>query len=305
MGKHAYLLLVHDDIYNLKTLIELIDDIRNDIYIHIDKKCSTISEGEIKNIAEKSNVFFVENRIDVKWGGSSLILAELELFKVAINRYYDYYHLLSGADLPIKSQDYIHKFFDENNGKEFIGFNNIDKERKKVKYYYFFQEKAPRKVNRKDLKARLNNSLHIFYRCLDRVIILGEKLLGVNRIDKGEIICRGSNWVSVTYDLLKEIVNNADDFAKKYKYTAYSDEIFIQTFVYNSRYIDKVYSLKDEYESCRRNIDWKRGWPYVFTIEDKEELLNSDMIFARKFNSLKDREIIDDIKKEILKLERT
>ena len=38
MGKHAYLIMAHSDWNMLNTLLELIDDKRNDIYIHIDKK---------------------------------------------------------------------------------------------------------------------------------------------------------------------------------------------------------------------------------------------------------------------------
>ena len=36
--KHAYLIIAHSDIEVFKTLISLIDDVRNDIYVHIDQK---------------------------------------------------------------------------------------------------------------------------------------------------------------------------------------------------------------------------------------------------------------------------
>ena len=35
---------------------------------------------------------------------------------------YEYFHLLSGQCLPIKSQDYIHSFFIKNKNKEFVDF---------------------------------------------------------------------------------------------------------------------------------------------------------------------------------------
>lgn len=37
MGSHAYCILAHDDAHCLKTLVSLLDDMRNDIFIHIDK----------------------------------------------------------------------------------------------------------------------------------------------------------------------------------------------------------------------------------------------------------------------------
>ena len=50
------------------------------------------------------------DRVPVNWGGSQ-IRAELSLLKCAVKKKYDYYHLVSGADLPIKTQDEIHQFF--------------------------------------------------------------------------------------------------------------------------------------------------------------------------------------------------
>ncbi len=38
--------------------------------------------------------------------------------------HYEYYHLLSRVDLPIKSQDDIHDFFRANQGKEFFGISS-------------------------------------------------------------------------------------------------------------------------------------------------------------------------------------
>lgn len=36
--KHAYLIMVHHNFKQLLFLISLLDDVRNDIYLHIDKK---------------------------------------------------------------------------------------------------------------------------------------------------------------------------------------------------------------------------------------------------------------------------
>lgn len=36
MKKHAYLIIAHNDFEILENLIILLDDMRNDIYIHID-----------------------------------------------------------------------------------------------------------------------------------------------------------------------------------------------------------------------------------------------------------------------------
>ena len=56
MGKHAYLIIAHNNFYILKKLIALIDDERNDIYIHIDKKTKNFKKNAKfkKNVANRS-----------------------------------------------------------------------------------------------------------------------------------------------------------------------------------------------------------------------------------------------------------
>ena len=81
-----------------------------------------------------------------------------------------------------------------------------------------------------------------------------------------------------------------------YRLSNCADEIFLQTIVYNSKFKDKIYhESEDEHQNIKRHIDWNRGEPYVFTIDDYQELLNSSAFFARKFSSSKDHKIIDKI----------
>ena len=44
-----------------------------------------------------------------------------------------------------------------------------------------------------------------------------------------------------------------------------------------------------------RYIDWDRGNPYVFRIDDYDALMKSDCMFARKFDEKIDKEIIEKI----------
>lgn len=47
--------------------------------------------------------------------------------------------------------------------------------------------------------------------------------------------------------------------------------------------------------ACLRYIDWTRGNPYVWKIEDYNRLINSDYLFARKFDEKISKNIIDKI----------
>ncbi len=125
LKKHAYLIMIHEDSEILHKSLQLIDDKRNDIFIHIDAKTNSTFKEQLYQYTLKSNLYFIENPIKVYWGHYSIVAAEYLLFEQAIQTgNYKYYHLLSGNDMPIKSQDFIHSFFDKNEGKEFIGFSN-------------------------------------------------------------------------------------------------------------------------------------------------------------------------------------
>ncbi len=50
MKKHVYLIMAHDNFDMLSLLLKELDDIRNDIVIHIDKKSSNVNIADLKNI---------------------------------------------------------------------------------------------------------------------------------------------------------------------------------------------------------------------------------------------------------------
>ena len=89
--KHAYLIMAHNNFSQLQTLISLLDDPMNDIYLHVDKKATTFCADRIK--ANHSNLILID-RIRVNWGGHSQIKCELNLLKASAKNQYMYYHLL-------------------------------------------------------------------------------------------------------------------------------------------------------------------------------------------------------------------
>ena len=285
---HAYLIMAHNDFYILEKLLKLIDDDRNDIYLHIDKKVKNFDFNYYKNIVKKSNIFFVK-RLDVRWGTYSQIKCEMELLKASAINNYKYYHLLSGVDLPLKNQNEIHNFFDKTD-KEFIMFrdlNGLDNLRiDRINYYHLFFKNA-----RSNCKFKVKTS-----RKMHSTFLKLQKKLKYERKKDISKYRDGANWFSITNSLVHYILENEKEINKKYKCTYCADEIFLQTLVYNSKFYKKVNSIKnDDYEGIKRAIDWKRGNPYTYKIEDFEYLINSDMFFARKFSTKVDKKIIDKI----------
>ena len=116
MMKHAFLIMAHNNLEILQTLVSMLDDERNDIFLHIDLKSNMLANHPIST--SKARLFVLEHRVDVRWGNLSQIRTEYALLEEALKHgSYEYYHILSGQDLPIKTQDEIHQFFHEHRGK--------------------------------------------------------------------------------------------------------------------------------------------------------------------------------------------
>ncbi|MBR2840111.1 glycosyl transferase [Candidatus Saccharibacteria bacterium] len=283
--RHAYLILAHKDDLSFRTLITLLDDSRNDIFIHMDKKNINYNEQEIMSLPKKSRVFMTP-RVIVSWGAYNLVNAEILLLKEATRQdHYAYYHLLSGQDLPIKTQDYIHNFFDENQGKEFVCFQNPSFEHmKRVRYYYPLQDKYGKKSS---LSLRLFNEFFPFL----------QKMVGIHR-NKNISFQKGTEWFSITDDLARYVVQKEPWIKKIFKDTLCPDEVFLHTVIINSDFKNNLYHKKfdDDCRAAMRLIDWNRGKPYVFRNTDLGDIKKSDCLFVRKIDAAVDEKIISNIR---------
>lgn len=292
MLRHAYLILIHQDSLVLERLIQLLDDEKNDFYIHIDRHGGDVDEKKLSSLAVKSKIF-VYKKYKVYWGTNSITNAELYLLRQAVKGHYDYYHVLSGADLPIKSKEQIQQFFEENNGKEFIHFGTAQYQKdiqQRYNVFHFFSKQLGR---RRDKKLWVN---------LETYSLAIQRRLHIDRIKKKTFsFYGGANWCSITSELAAYAVKNYPKYKKAFWATQISDEAIWQTIVMDSPFRENLYiaGFENNYDACLRYIDWNRGAPYVFRREDFDELMTSNCMFARKFDDHIDKEIIEMICKTV------
>lgn len=279
MDRHAYLIMCHNGDATLQYLLKSIDDRRNDIYIHVDKKTKNFEFEKVQNSVKYSKIYFT-TRINVSWGGYSLIKAELILLESALKHSsYTYFHFLSGNDMCIKSQNYIHEFFEKNDGKIFLTFCGNDwnlKAQDRVKFFYLEQGRN-----------------HIL-KLINKISVSIQRILRIDRIKNMDIcIVGGSNWCSIPNNFASYLIKNRDRIHSIFKYTFCGDELFFHTMAYNSMYKKYIYLLKipkynddydtDMYKANQRYIDWNRGRPYTFCENDLNDLMQVECCFSRKF----------------------
>lgn len=272
--KFAYLIIAHGNYKLLKMLVSALDDKRNDIFIHFDARVETVNLPITKSWAKYSTVNVIENRVRVSWGGIGLVKATFALLNAA-KTYgnYDYYHTLSGVDFPIKSNDYIQSFFRDNQGREFISFDPYYSEKilkNRVLFYHFVDGNMMRKSK-------------TMYR-INQLLVAIQRLLQFTRKPIEPVLCGGSNWFSITEDLVIALLNDEDRIIKAYSYTFCSDEVVVQTFVRNHMDFNNRVYRNEKYGNMRYIVFDNYGACQTWKYDQFDVLIKSPYLFARKFS---------------------
>ena len=184
--KQAYLIEAHKCDEMLLTLLRMLDVPWNDIFIHMDSKNTDYQPETVECRMKYAKVFHAK-RHSVVWGGVSQVKAELVLLKTAVaHGPYQHYHLISGVDLPIQTQEDIRAFFEANPDVEFVHFDPhpfspFNDER--VYYRHFFQ----------NIDLRRHPVLGV----INGILLSGQKLLKIKR-NQDVHFTKGSNWFSCT-----------------------------------------------------------------------------------------------------------
>ncbi|MCW2488641.1 hypothetical protein J5069_22310 [Candidatus Symbiopectobacterium sp. NZEC127] len=317
MPKFAYLIQAHSNFIVFKELILALQHPLVDIFIHIDKKVDIEPFKKIidDNATYKKNAYFISDRVDVKWMGFSQVQATLHLLKYAVNNNeYSHISLISGADYPVKRIEEINDFLSKNIHSEFISFWRLSDRPTwlhKIEYYYPIDFIGIRNWKKDAFKL-------FFWGLFFSIRHLFPKRSFLKNIEP----YGGSSWWTITGDAARFIVNFScenTEFNNYYKYCHASDEMYFQTILLNSRFKENVFMYKeytqwrndcrsDEFEDNMldeklfnlRFIDWsgRNGfYPTVLDESDYKLILNSNCLFARKFDDKKSEKLLSMIKK--------
>lgn len=278
--RFACLIITYTSAEQTKRIVDKLNNGDFDFYIHVDKK---IDINTHRNLFDLPNVFFIENRIDVKWAGYTIVEATFNGVKqiAASGIKYDFINLMSGQDYPVKSADYISKFLSKNTGKQLIKTWEFETDwteaLARIEKYHLtdFRFRGQYKV-----QALINRLIN------KRRIPLQLKFYGTN-----------STFWTLTPECALYVVTYVESNKKLKRFLRYtwgSDEFVFQTMIMNSGYKDTV--INNNY----RYVDWSAGGsrPKTLVTEDYEKIIASDDIFGRKFSIEVDANILNLIDKE-------
>lgn len=271
--KLAHLILTHANPEQLRRLVLRLAYKDTHCYIHLDKKTDI---GPFMEIAAIPNVFFVQDRVKVSWGGYSIVQATVNGLKAILSsgNTYDHINLLSGQDYPIQKNDDIHAWLRQNKGRTFMHSLSVMEEWKeaipRVTKYYLTNYSFPGNVRAEQLLSTL---------------------LPARKMPMGMVPMGRSQWFTASYEAVDYMVRFLEDnpsVVRFFKLTWAPDELIFQTILYNSPLRDTMVNDNLLY------VDWSNGGasPKVLTMDDAAALERSDKLFARKFNPAVDHKIL-------------
>lgn len=298
--KHAYLIIAHGDQQMLEYLLDALIDERNNLFVHIDTKANSINLQQLERKYKSCQVWFYKE-INVRWGQESQVECEMFLLDKSLSQgKHDYYHIISGADYPIKSLDEIDAFFEKNRGREFVHYDQKEANAEALRRVFYLHP------FNKMYKVTSSKVIHRLFFMADNLAVSLQHLVGYKKVCEYHVIQKGCNWCSITQELAEYVKFNEDKITTLIRKSRCADEVFIQTLVENSIFKERLYlkSYNNDYASCSRFIVWdenNKKSPKTLNIADYEQINNAEAVFGRKFNSVESKELIFKLKKRISK----
>lgn len=262
--KHAFLILAHNNFHVLQALVGALDDVRNDIYLHIDKKAL----GFIAPSVHSSNLYIIDNPCDVRWGDLEQVKAEYLLLEKAHSvARYDYYHIISGTHYPLVSLDNLFSYFDSVAPKSVL---------------------SPLPWRESEINDKICRYHLCHYHSQSTNLIWGKlcgflwraalKLQGHARLrNKSLFSGKYSNWVSINAKDIDLILSYKGEMLKSFRFTLCADELFIPV-IFGENKVDFESNTKLLFQK------FKAASPVFLQQQDYSEIISSECLFARKFD---------------------
>jgi len=261
----AHLIITHTSPRQTERMIRNIYHKNFDFYIHVDKK---LDIRHYQCLATLPNVFFIQNRVNVKRSDYSTVSAIFEGIKEITSNgaQYEYINLLSGQDYPIQPAEAIYNFFIKHTGKEFLSFIDI-------------------KHDWKEGLARIENYYLTDWEFQGKYKVEGliNKILPKRQIPYGLHPYGKSMFWTLHPDTAAFVVQKVEQDKELQHFFSYcwgSDEFVFQTILLNSPLKSKIINNNYRYIDCPAG----NTSPKILDDTDIVKIKNSNMLFARKLD---------------------
>lgn len=281
--RQAILITAYTNLQHLRRIIDWFDD-DFDFYIHIDKK----SQEDYSFLEELSNVH-VYKRYAIQWGSDRHLAAIIYLIEqlLASKNQYDYCHLITGADFPIKSCVEFKQFFSAQNENNYIEYYPLphagwlpDGGLDRLRYYW---------IGHRWTDVRTS-------KWTSRMLWLQRKLHIHRRLDFVPQLYGGGTYWSLKQEALQYAYNRMMGRHGLWHHFAHShiaEEIWMQSLILNN----PEFKVENDYLRYMHWVGFAKS-PCVLTdVEELPDMLKSNAFFARKFVPGESDKLLDAIVK--------
>lgn len=281
--KIAFLIIAHKNPKQVARLCQLLTIDGDNVFLHIDKAADIKPfRAELQDMPDVK----ILQEVDVCWAGYSQVAATNALIDAAkkTGLEYDYFMLMSGQCFPVQGIGWLKAKLDEGNA----GYMNYypmprdtyAKTMEKVERYHF---------EHKGAEPRFARLLRRFLRKLPKRNVV--KGLGLWPH-------AGSQWWCLRADVVDFIVDfrkRRPDFDRYMKTVRSPDEIYYQSMLSASHY----------YETFAGALFWTMfdpatHHPFVWTLNDFQELIEKNVFVVRKVDETVDPHLIAALEKRYL-----
>lgn len=202
----AHLLLCHTPPHHLPLMAQRAP--QHHFYVHYDAKSDA---GGIAFLNGLPNVSVLPQRIDVRWGGFSMIEATLALMQAALAQpQHQYFHLMSGDCLPLQTPETIERqMAAAGAGCLFLSCENVPRLRYRVRF------SLPH--------ADTSWQCSLTGKCLTKAAQCADRLL-----PSRQTAWAGSQWFSADRAALQLLLDAAADMRPFFRHKLCPDEHFFQ-----------------------------------------------------------------------------
>jgi Core-2/I-Branching enzyme len=275
--RYAYIISAYKNLEQVARLVCRLHSDRASFLVHVDRKTDDRAyQALVESLRRFPSVSFL-TRHSCHWGGFGHVRATLKGIDELIRRgtSFDYVILLTGQDYPIKPNEHIERFFEEQAPRSFMGFAPLPSD-----------SWSPRG----GLERIENWHLRLYGHHL-RLPIRRRFPSGLRPYGGGAYWCLWRECI----EYVAEFVARRPDVLSFFRHVDIPDEVFFQTILLNSDLRDTIVNDNLRY------IDWTRGrWPAILNVRDFEALSASPKLFARKFDVNQDEPILDLIDRHLL-----
>lgn len=280
--KYAFLILAHNQPNHLRKLLSALQDKDFYCFLHIDAKQPLHPFRELAS--DFKNVFLLLDRVNVAWGGFSLVKAQLYLLMAARNFPVQFhrYSYLSAADYPVQPISAIKEVLARENN--FVQCGTVDPSHAHYERFtkYYLIDELPLLFPYKNQAGELEKKMAPF---LNKAMESFDRDFNAS-YPKPELfskLYRGANWISITQDFtdyLLDISRHRADIIEYFKYTRHPDESFFHTIFMHS-------PLRHTHRRLMQHnlhyVDFNANpGPKVLNEEDLDIIRSTPALFARK-----------------------